>query len=193
VVFRILEPIESTPPPVAYPVRGVVQVDRFEWMIEKVTELAWSLSCHRSVRSEKGLFEASRKRRERWVRIARESSQQSRRIRQPEICPRCALHNVSPTRRTTTTPEENSAPAVLRVLPADRSVRTTWRCCSDRRADGPTPNATRHPQPGGCRFHWGPRYTRGDRGIGGSGCDRQCLAGSTIEAGIETRRWIIIP
>ena len=36
---------------------------------------------------ELGLFEASRKRSERWERIARESSQQSRRTMLPEIAP----------------------------------------------------------------------------------------------------------
>ena len=38
-----------------------------------------------SARTEKGLFEASRKRSERWRKIAHESSQQARRVSGPEI------------------------------------------------------------------------------------------------------------
>jgi 16S rRNA (uracil1498-N3)-methyltransferase len=38
-----------------------------------------------AVRSERGLFDGSRSRVERWRRIAREASEQSRRLRPPEI------------------------------------------------------------------------------------------------------------
>ena len=38
-----------------------------------------------AARTEKGLFEASGKRAERWARVARETSQQSRRVRVPAV------------------------------------------------------------------------------------------------------------
>ena len=87
VVFRILEPLE--PPPALLRITlcaALVKFDRFEWIIEKATELGVEriLPVH-TMRVEKGLFEASQKRTERWRRIARESSQQSRRVRMPEI------------------------------------------------------------------------------------------------------------
>jgi 16S rRNA (uracil1498-N3)-methyltransferase len=89
VVFRVLEPIASLELPVRITlVAALIKFDRFEWMIEKATELGVErILPVESTRSERGLFEASRKRTERWVRIARESSQQSRRLRIPEILP----------------------------------------------------------------------------------------------------------
>ena len=90
VVFRIVEPLDSPPPPpvVITLCAALIKFDRFEWMIEKATELGVErILPVESTRSERGLFEASRKRTERWVRIARESSQQSRRLRIPEILP----------------------------------------------------------------------------------------------------------
>ena len=89
VVFRIVEPLDSPPPPVGITLcAALIKFDRFEWMIEKATELGVErILPVESTRSQRGLFEASRKRTERWVRIARESSQQSRRLRIPEILP----------------------------------------------------------------------------------------------------------
>ena len=57
-------------------------------MVEKATELGVeSILPVEAARAEKGLFEASGKRAERWRRIARESAQQSRRSTIPEILP----------------------------------------------------------------------------------------------------------
>lgn len=85
--FRILEPIEVPEAPVRITlVAALFKFDRFEWMVEKATELGVEAVVPvESARSEKGLFEAARKRAERWRKIARESSQQSRRARMPEI------------------------------------------------------------------------------------------------------------
>ncbi len=65
---------------------ALFKFDRFEWLIEKATELG----VHRIVpvetaRSDSGLFAAAPKRSERWRRIARESAQQCRRVAAPEI------------------------------------------------------------------------------------------------------------
>ena len=89
VAFRILEPIESPEPPVRITLcAALVKFDRFEWTVEKATELGVErILPVETARSEKGLFEASRKRSERWRRIARESAQQSRRVHLPEIAP----------------------------------------------------------------------------------------------------------
>lgn len=65
---------------------ALIKFDRFEWIVEKATELgAHAIVPVGAERSGKGLLEAAAKRVERWKKIARESSQQSRRVRMPEI------------------------------------------------------------------------------------------------------------
>jgi 16S rRNA (uracil1498-N3)-methyltransferase len=121
VVFRVLEPIASPELPVRITlVAALIKFDRFEWMIEKSTELGVErILPVETARSEKGLFEASRKRAERWVRIARESSQQSRRVRAPEILPAVRLGaSLGEPADYRYWLEETSAPPLLRRLPA---------------------------------------------------------------------------
>lgn len=87
VSFRVLEPVESRPLPAEITLcAALVKFDRFEWMVEKATECgAARIVPVEAARSEKGLREAAGKRRERWMRIAREAAQQSRRVSVPEI------------------------------------------------------------------------------------------------------------
>ncbi len=87
VSFRVIEPVPSPALPARFTLcAALVKFDRFEWMIEKATELgAEAILPFEAARTEKGLLEASRKRCERWERIARESSQQSRRVTMPVI------------------------------------------------------------------------------------------------------------
>ena len=108
-------------------------------MIEKATELGVDrILPVEAARTEKGLFEASRKRSERWARIARESSQQSRRVRIPEILPavrfeRC-LEEAAEHRyfldegARAAAPARNSGRALRLRGPADRSRRRLDRC-----------------------------------------------------------------
>lgn len=87
VVFRVVEPVESREMPVRVVLfASLIKFDRFEWMVEKATELgAAAIVPIAAERSEKGLLEAARKRVERWRRIAREGSRQSRRGSVPEV------------------------------------------------------------------------------------------------------------
>ena len=124
VVFRVLEALDSPRPPVRITLcAGLIKFDRFEWMIEKATELGVErILPVETARSEKGLLEAARKRMERWVRIARESSQQSRRVCQPEILPavrfeRCLVEAADYRYFL----EEGQAPPLLRALPEGRA------------------------------------------------------------------------
>jgi 16S rRNA (uracil1498-N3)-methyltransferase len=65
---------------------SVVKFDAFEWAIEKATELGVSAIVPlAAARSEKALVAAAGKRSERWKKILAEASQQSRRIRVPEL------------------------------------------------------------------------------------------------------------
>jgi 16S rRNA (uracil1498-N3)-methyltransferase len=65
---------------------AVVKFDRFEWAIEKATELgADEIVPLAADRSEKGSLAAAAKRAERWGRILTESAQQARRLRVPVL------------------------------------------------------------------------------------------------------------
>jgi len=65
---------------------AIVKFDRFEWALEKATELGVEeITPLAADRSEKGLIAASGKRAERWRRILAESAQQARRLRVPPL------------------------------------------------------------------------------------------------------------
>jgi 16S rRNA (uracil1498-N3)-methyltransferase len=89
VAFRILEKLASPAPTVHVSLLpALFKFDRFEWLIEKATELGVSLiQPFEATRTEPGLAQASHKRRPRWQKIAREASQQSRRVHLPHIEP----------------------------------------------------------------------------------------------------------
>jgi 16S rRNA (uracil1498-N3)-methyltransferase len=71
---------------------SLVRFERFEWIIEKATELGVErIVPVEAQRTEKGLRTAAEKRSVRWNRIAREASEQSRRARLPEIHEAIAL------------------------------------------------------------------------------------------------------
>ena len=124
VSFRVIEPVASPEPPVSVTLCAVlIKFDRFEWMVEKATELGVErILPVEAARSEKGLFEASRKRSERWARIAREASQQSRRVSVPEILPALRFAEclkIGGDIRLFL--EEATAPPLLRSIPETRT------------------------------------------------------------------------
>jgi len=124
VIFRVLEPLPISEPPVQITLlAALIKFDRFEWTIEKATELGVDrIVPVEAARTEKGLFAAAEKRRERWRRIARASSQQSRRLRAPEILPAARFRTaISERAEFRYVLEEETAPALLRSLPPDRS------------------------------------------------------------------------
>ena len=125
VVFRVIEPIDSPAAPVRITlIAAIVKFDRFEWIVEKATELGVErILPMDATRTEKGLFDASRKRAERWRRIARESSQQSRRVSIPEILPAARFNGCL------TEPadyryflDEAAAPPLLSIVPQQRKA-----------------------------------------------------------------------
>ncbi len=127
VVLRVIEPLDA-PAPMVYITlcAALIKFDRFEWMIEKATELGVErIMPVEAARSERGLFEASRKRSERWIRIARESSQQSRRWHIPEILPAVRFEkSLAEEADHRYFLDEGAAPPLLRivlpVVPAER-------------------------------------------------------------------------
>ena len=67
---------------------SIVKFDRFEWALEKATELGVAeIVPLAASRSEKALVAAAGKRAARWLKILLESAQQSRRLRPPILHP----------------------------------------------------------------------------------------------------------
>jgi 16S rRNA (uracil1498-N3)-methyltransferase len=89
VSFRVLERLESPLPAVEVAlVAALIKFERFEWLIEKATELgASAIHPVETARTERGLVEAAQNRISRWEKIAVEASQQSRRVHLPGIEP----------------------------------------------------------------------------------------------------------
>ena len=87
--FALIEPIASKESPLETTLLlSLVKFDSFEWALEKGTELGVSaIRPLAAARSEKALLYAAEKRSERWKRILLEASQQSRRVRLPELHP----------------------------------------------------------------------------------------------------------
>lgn len=124
VSFRIVEKLEL--PRAGVDIRlaaALIKFDRFEWMIEKATELGvaaiWPLEA---TRTERGLAEASIKRLDRWRKVAREASQQSRRVQLPQIEPVIRLEEalaIGADVRLLLDENPDAAP-ILKVLPRER-------------------------------------------------------------------------
>lgn len=85
--FKILEELPlPTPEAEIVLLAALIKFDRFEWMVEKATELGVTeIRPFEATRSERGLMQAAGKRRSRWEKIAQEASQQARRVRLPLI------------------------------------------------------------------------------------------------------------
>jgi 16S rRNA (uracil1498-N3)-methyltransferase len=87
VTFKVLEDL-PVPVPEAQIilVAALIKFDRFEWIVEKATELGITeIRPFYAARSERGLAQAAVKRKHRWEKIAHEASQQARRVHLPQI------------------------------------------------------------------------------------------------------------
>src|SRR5579862_1972334 len=89
VEFELVEPVAVREPRLrATLLLAIVKFERFEWALEKATELgAEAVVPLAAERSEKALVGAAGKRAERWARILLESAQQSRCLRPPVLRP----------------------------------------------------------------------------------------------------------
>jgi len=85
--FSLVEPIEAREPGLNLQLLiAIVKFDRFEWCLEKASELGVSeITPLIAARTDKPLVAAAAKRHARWERILLESAQQSRRLRPPKI------------------------------------------------------------------------------------------------------------
>jgi 16S rRNA (uracil1498-N3)-methyltransferase len=129
VVFKTLEKLPAAPPTARFELyAALIKFDRFEWIVEKATELGVTeIVPVEAARSERGLEKAAAKRLERWRRIALEASQQSRRPHLPEIAAPVPLARVlarSGTCRYALDEAPGTAP-LLKALPAIRTAQDT--------------------------------------------------------------------
>ncbi|HZS51640.1 MAG TPA: RsmE family RNA methyltransferase [Bryobacterales bacterium] len=87
VTFAIEKELPAGPQPPEVTLLGAIfKFDRYEWMIEKATELgAARIIPVITSRTDPKLAAAAQKRVERWRRIAFEAAQQSRRVAPPEL------------------------------------------------------------------------------------------------------------
>lgn len=93
VEFALVERLPARPPSLHVTLLlAIVKFDRFEWSLEKATELGVAeIVPLAAARSEKALVTAAAKRAARWQKILIESAQQSRRMRPPMLHPSTRL------------------------------------------------------------------------------------------------------
>ena len=119
--FALVEPIEAREPSLDLILLiSLVKFDRFEWCLEKATELgAMEIIPLAAARTDKPLVATAEKRHERWERILLESAQQARRLRPPvlraPISPADAFVD-SPAERKIILSERRDAPSLRAVL-----------------------------------------------------------------------------
>jgi 16S rRNA (uracil1498-N3)-methyltransferase len=121
--FSLVEPIEAVQPSLRITLLlSIVKFDRFEWCLEKATELGVDeLIPLAAARTDKPLVSAAGKRQERWQRILLESAQQSRRLRPP------VLHGAMKPQTAFAEPT-----AGLKILLSERREATMLRTVLDR-------------------------------------------------------------
>jgi 16S rRNA (uracil1498-N3)-methyltransferase len=126
VIFRTLEKMDAKELPARLVLcAALIKFDRFEWMVEKATELGVAeIIPFAAARTERGLERAARKRLERWRRIALEASQQSRRARLPEVAEPVAWRDVlaHPAVYKYALDENPGAPPIAASLPVSRGA-----------------------------------------------------------------------
>lgn len=121
--FALIEPVSAHEPSLRIDLLiSLVKFDRFEWCLEKATELgANEIVPLAAARTDKPLIAAAAKRHERWQKILLESAQQSRRLRPPVVheigTPEQAFRKY-PRGLKILLSERQAAPPLRQVLPA---------------------------------------------------------------------------
>jgi 16S rRNA (uracil1498-N3)-methyltransferase len=121
--FALIEPVAAFEPALRINLLiSLVKFDRFEWCLEKATELgANEIVPLAAARTDKPLIAAAAKRHERWQKIVLESAQQARRLRPPVLqeigTPEQAFRKYSRGLKIILS-ERQTAPGLRQVLPA---------------------------------------------------------------------------
>jgi len=123
VEFELGAEVEAAALPQITVYLSIFKFDRFEWALEKLTELGVSHVVPMiAQRTEEHLAKAAAKRVERWRKIARESSQQARRIAPPEI--------VEPMTLKKAIAQEQGIRVVLSEVEESMSLKSALRDCA---------------------------------------------------------------
>lgn len=111
--FALTETLEGRAPRLATMlILSIVRFERFEWALEKATELGVNeIVPLAAERSEKALVAAAKKRAERWGRILTESAQQARRLRPPMLHAVAKMSDAFT--KVASEPEKDSGPRIL--------------------------------------------------------------------------------
>lgn len=122
VSFALEEELPAPPPlPEVTVLPAIFKFDRFEWMLEKATELgAARIVPVIAERTDRGLARAAAKRIERWRRIVFEAAQQARRLAPPAVAdpqPLEVAFDRLPDRPLWMLDEATAAPAALTAPP----------------------------------------------------------------------------
>jgi len=106
---------------------AITKFDRFEWALEKATELGVAQIVPMIARrTERHLAQAAAKRLERWQRVVREAAQQSRRSDVPQI------HPPQPVREAIA---QFAAPGTLALLLSETEVQQSLVSCLEDHAE----------------------------------------------------------
>ncbi len=125
VTFKVLEdlPLPAAEAEIIL-VAALIKFDRFEWIVEKATELGVTeIRPFEATRTERGLAQAAAKRKQRWEKIAHEASQQARRTRLPLIAEASSFSEAVTTGATVKLMlDESSETAIWKCLPETRTL-----------------------------------------------------------------------
>lgn len=124
VTFKVLEQLPSPAAEAEILLfAALIKFDRFEWIIEKATELGVSeIHPFEATRSERGLVQAAPKRSQRWEKIAHEASQQARRLHLPLIAPAVSFQAALKTDANVKLMlDEDSDAAMMKTFPEARA------------------------------------------------------------------------
>jgi len=163
VSFTLIEPIAPAEPLVRVTLlASLVRFERFEDLIEKATELGVErIIPVVAERSEKGLELAAEKRMARWRRVAREASEQSRRVRLPELClPQRISQVLTRPAACRLFLDETATHPILAALPESRSPQDEVAVLAGPKAAGPIANAPPSPAQAGAPCRWAPRFSK---------------------------------
>ncbi len=126
VSFRILEKLPPPTPTIHISLfAALIKFDRFEWLVEKATELGVaSIHPFEAARTDPGLAHAARKRLARWEKVALAASQQSRRAHLPQIEPPVRFANAlqADANLRLLLDENPDVPPILQLLPESRTA-----------------------------------------------------------------------
>jgi 16S rRNA (uracil1498-N3)-methyltransferase len=129
IVFALVERLPAAEPRLKITLLlSIVKMDRFEWALEKATELGVAeILPLAAERSEKALVRAAPQRSARWERILRESAQQSRRLRAPLLleiaAPQEAFRIADARGLRVLLSERAGAPSMRAVVPVESVTR----------------------------------------------------------------------